>query len=285
VAQLNPLPHWGRLRYEQRYMWALRFVWCCAALLAAAAPADDSMVVVPAGEFVRGDAEGEPDERPPQRVQLPAFAIDRTEVTVESYSECVQKNACRPPGGPKAPAGAPAGLPVVNVSWQDAAAYCAFAGKRLPTEAEWEKAARGTDGRRYPWGSEFSCARGNFGNYAGDGRCADEGAPGHPVPVGSFPSGASPYGALDMAGNVWEWVADQYAPDAYKAYKRPPPPLAQARVADEKLAGNKGAPRVLHGGGCCSIFGLPRSADRLALPPTYRDSDIGFRCARSLGAP
>src|SRR6185369_14872837 len=94
---------------------------------------------------------------------------------------------------------ATAELPVVGVSFADAAAYCAFAGKRLPTEIEWEKAARGPTGRRYPWGDTFECSRGNFGNFGGDGRCAEDGAPGHPVAVGSFPSGASPYGALDLA--------------------------------------------------------------------------------------
>jgi formylglycine-generating enzyme required for sulfatase activity len=250
--------------------------------VARAAALDPPMVVVPAGPFVRGDDAGESDERPQRRIDLPAFAIDRTEVTREAYSDCVAKGACRPPAVPPgtfAPAAQAAGVPVVYVSWQDAAAYCAWVGKRLPSEAEWEKTARSTDGRRYPWGNEFSCARGNFGNFAGDGRCADEGAKGHPVPVGSFPSGASPYGALDLAGNVWEWVADAYAADAYQhPPARPPAVPDQARKKPSER-------RVLRGGGCCSIFGLPRSADRLALPPTYRDNDIGFRCAKDLAAP
>ena len=110
--------------------------------------------------------------------------------------------------------------------------------------------------------------------------------------VGSFPSGASPYGALDMAGNVWEWVADRYRPDAYlrptgstaQPDQRPGP---QPVATGPALQGARPAPvlRVLRGGGCCSIFGLPRAADRLGLPEDYRDVDIGFRCARSVGAP
>jgi formylglycine-generating enzyme required for sulfatase activity len=229
---------------------------------AAEAAAPDEMVVVPAGEFVYGDDQGEPDERPVRRLALPAFAIDRTEVTVLAYSRCVAAGRCP---ALQAAKGAPAepNLPVVGVSFSDASAYCAFAGKRLPTEAEWEKTARGPDGRRYPWGDAFDCARGNFGNFSGDGRCAEEGAPGRPRPVGSYPSGASPYGALDLAGNVWEWVEGRYD---FGALSRP------------EL-------RVLRGGGCCSMFGLPRASDRLALPGSYRDVDIGFRCARSMPTP
>lgn len=226
------------------------------------------MVAVPAGPFVRGATDGEPDELPVHRVNLPAFSIDRTEVTAEAYAACVAAGACPlPAGGPLRPDAAAGKLPAVGVSWSDAAAYCAWAGKRLPTEDEWEKAARGRDGRRYPWGDQLDCRRGNFGNFGGDGRCAAAGAPGEPIAVGSFASGASPYGALDMAGNVWEWVVDRYHVDAYRGVHP-----TESGVPDL---------RVLRGGGCCSIFGLPRAADRLALPKGYRDVDIGFRCALS----
>lgn len=229
---------------------------------AAAAGGDEGqLITIAAGEFVYGDDQGEPDERPQRRLTLPAFAIDRTEVTAQAYSRCVAAGKCQKPAG-QPDAAAESGLPAVGVSFVDAAAYCAFVGKRLPTEPEWEKAARGPHGSRYPWGDTFECGRGNFGNFAGDGRCAEDGAPGKPTAVGSFPQGASSYGVLDLAGNVWEWVEGRYN------YA----PLARPEL------------RVLRGGGCCSIYGLPRSSDRLALPATYRDVDIGFRCARSLPA-
>ncbi len=237
-----------------------------------AGPTDAAMVPVPAGPFLRGDDArnaADADERPRRRVFLSAFHIDRLEVTAGSYAICVAAGRC-PEAAPSADPRE--NLPAVGVTWHGAAAYCAFAGKRLPTEAEWEKAARGDTPRTYPWGDDFACARGNFGCYKGDGRCADQGAPGHPVPVGSYPAGASPYGALDMAGNVWEWVADRYAPGYYQ------------RAPAQNPQGPKGLDgpdrRVLRGGGCCSIFGLPRTADRIALPPDYQDVDIGFRCAR-----
>jgi formylglycine-generating enzyme required for sulfatase activity len=222
------------------------------------APRD--VVVVPGGAFSMGSEE-EADERPIRRVHLPTFYIDRTEVTREEYAECVAAAACPPRSGLES-SGARARLPVTEVSWDDAATYCRFVGARLPTEAEWEKAARGTDGRVYPWGDELDCSRGNFGNFEGEGRCPTN--PGRPSPVGSFVAGASPYGALDLAGNVWEWVADTYADLSRKASSGPRPNL-----------------RVVRGGACCSMFGLPRAANRVAFPSDYRDVDLGFRCARS----
>lgn len=267
-----------------------------SSLLALAAPQSlgapataGAMVTVAAGPFVRGASDGEPDERPVRRLSLPVFTIDRTEVTAAAYAACVAAGACAAPRGDAAKA--EGSLPVVGVTWTDAAAYCAFAGKRLPTEDEWEKAARGPDGRRYPWGDQPECRRANFGNFAGDGRCAAEGAPGRPVAIGSFPSGASPYGALDLAGNVWEWVADRYDPRPPMDRPAPRSAPANARASapgkGASAAGDTGGPalRVLRGGGCCSIFGLPRAADRLALPESYRDVDIGFRCARGGAGP
>jgi len=240
--------------------------------------APTATVLVPAGEFLRGDADGsgEPDERPAKRIQVSCFAIDRTEVTVAAYARCVAAGRCAKPPGP---GGERPELPVTGVSWSDAAAYCSFAGGRLPTEAEWEKAARGADGRLYPWGPpstalpESLCVHANFGTFAGDGRCAEQGAPGRPIAVGSFPSGASPFGALDMAGNVWEWVEDRYDPAYYQRA-----PLRDPKGPAGPLPSGM-ARRVLRGGGCCSIFGLPRVTDRLAMPEDYRDVDIGFRCA------
>lgn len=224
------------------------------------------MVRVPAGSSRIGSDADEADERPAHLVTLRAFDLDGDEVTVAQYRLCVAARAC---AAPRRAVGAP-DEPVTFVSWRDADAYCRHAGKRLPTEAEWERAARGGDGRRFPWGDAPECARANFGNYQGEGRCPNN--PGRPVAVGSYPSGASPFGARDLAGNVWEWVADVYRP-SYRAGKR-------GRVAP--AASGR---RVVRGGACCSMFGLPRSANRLAFPPDYSDDDIGFRCAGDVHSP
>lgn len=226
--------------------------------------------MVPGGAFFMG-SEVETDERPVRRVHLPTFYIDRTEVTREGYARCVAAAACRPLPGLDS-SGTRARLPVTQVSWDDATVYCHFVHARLPTEAEWEKAARGLDGRVYPWGNELDCRRGNFGNFEGEGRCPAN--PGRPVPVGSFADGASPYGVLDLAGNVWEWVADAYGD------------LAGSRgAASDQKPKLQRKLRVVRGGACCSMFALPRAANRVAFPQDYRDVDLGFRCARSTLSP
>jgi serine/threonine-protein kinase len=205
-------------------------------------------VLVPAGPFVRG-ATAATDERPVERRRLPAFRIDRTEVTRAMYARCVARQRCQPPPG--VDLSADPDLPVTNVTWHEARAFCAFAGGRLPTEHQWEKAARGTDGREFPWGADADCGRANWGNFDGEGPCAAHN-PGRPVPVGQFPSGASPYGVLDLAGNVWEWVEDKYEDEPSR--------------------------RVVRGGSCCSYFVPPRAANRNAWDPRHRDGDLGFRC-------
>src|SRR4051812_17206655 len=206
-------------------------------------------IAVPAGAFIAGSTRGADDERPKQTRQLPAFKIDRTEVTRGMYARCVAARRC---AKPRLDLGSEPELPMTQVSWHEARAFCAFAGGRLPTEAEWEKAARGTDGREFPWGNDADCARGNWGNFDGEGPCAGKN-PGHPVAVGSYPEGASPFGVLDLAGNVWEWVEDKYE--------------------DEP------ARRVVRGGSCCSYFVEPRAANRNAWDADHRDGDLGFRCA------
>jgi formylglycine-generating enzyme required for sulfatase activity len=220
------------------------------------------MVAVPAGRLIMGSDDGEGDERPGHPVRVSAFLLDRTEVTVGSYRRCVQAGRCAAPRRPQDDDR----LPVTWVSWRDAVRYCRFAGKRLPTEAEWERAARGDDGRTYPWGDQPDCARANFGNYRDEGRCPHN--PGRPEIVGQRPAGASPFGALDLAGNVWEWVADRYRADYYAA--SPP---------DDPRGPDSGPTRVVRGDGCCSMFGLPRATNRLAFPEDYADEDLGFRCA------
>jgi sulfatase modifying factor 1 len=221
--------------------------------LAAVLGARADRVVVPAGPSTQGSTAGDEDERPARTVAVKAFAIDRTEVTRGGYAACVAARKCKPV--PAAWQGAPAAdprLPVTGVSWADAQAYCRFAGGRLPTEVEWEKAARGADGREYPWGNDLACDRANWGNFDGEGPCAGKN-PGRPVVVGEYEKGASPYGILDLGGNVWEWVADKYEDEPTR--------------------------RVVRGGSCCSYFVGPRAANRNAWAPEHRDADLGFRCA------
>ena len=227
------------------------------------------MALVPAGEFLMGSDRGDEDERPAHRVMLSAFFIDQDEVTVAAYERCVAAGQCP---APRVRVGN-ADEPVVWVSWQAAAAYCRFAGKRLPTEAEWEKAARGVDARRFPWGNNIDFPRGNFGNYRGEGQCPNN--PGRLMPVGRFPGGASPYGVRDLAGNVWEWVADDYDPHYYgrSPYRDPRGPGPRSERSERMSR------KVLRGGACCSMFGLPRTSNRLAFPADFADDDIGFRCA------
>jgi len=172
-----------------------------------------TMIHVPAGSFRMGNLLNY-DTQPIHTVTLDAFWIDKTEVTVGMYHLCVQAGICQPPSevgstirhayytDPEFNE-----YPVVYMTWEMADTYCTWAGRRLPTSAEWEKAARGSGGRAYPWGEgvEFDCLLANFDGCVGD-----------TAPVGSYPDGAGPYGALDMAGNAWEWVSDWYQADYYQ---------------------------------------------------------------------
>ncbi len=252
------------------------------------------MVFVPAGEFVMGSEELGDDERPVHRVYLDGFWIDRYEVTNERFArfvaatgyqteaeerewgwvwkgpewEKVERADWRHPRGPDSsiePFGHAQDKgkmehPVVLVSWNDADAYCRWVGKRLPSEAQWEKAARGTDGRRYAWGDEFDSARAN----------TKESERGDTTLVGNFsPLGDSPYGASDMTGNVWEWVADWYGSDYY----------SQAPFFANPTGPMTGTYKVLRGGSWPFDEVYARTAFRYSVRPDYTYDFAGFRCS------
>jgi len=175
-------------------------------------PIEPEMVLIPDGEFLMGsdpsvDKDARDDEQPQHTLYLPDYYLAKTPVTNAQYAAFVQVTYRQPGGwkGGKPPSGKE-DHPVVNVSWHDAVAYCNWlaevTGKpyRLPSEAEWEKGARGTDGRIYPWGNRWDAKRCNTGESGKEGT----------TPVGAYPEGASPYGLLDMAGNVWEWTRSVY---------------------------------------------------------------------------
>lgn len=222
------------------------------------------MIYIAAGEFSMGSAEGNEsineDEQPAHTVRLDAYWIDKTEVTNAMYQICIASKICSTPAQSRYYLEAHfADHPIIGVSWTQAKAYCAWAGRRLPTEAEWEMAARGTDGRMYPWGNISPTAElANF-NQDVDGTSA----------VGSYPSGASPYGLLDMAGNAWEWVADGYDPLFYDNA----PTLNPFTDEVENL-------KVIRGGNWNSNANGVRSANRFWAFPGRNDTD-GFRCANS----
>jgi len=216
---------------------------------------------VPAGEFLMGsdpgvDPDADSDEMPQHPVKLDAYRIGRYEVTNAEYAQCVRATVCQEPADLRRYQDAEyAHHPVVYVSWFDAQAFCEWVGGRLPTEAEWEYAARGPEGRIYPWGDEPpSDAFANYGSNVGD-----------TTPVGSYARGESWVGALDMAGNAWEWVADWY--DDY-------PPTAQPNPTGPETGDFK----VLRGGSWNNNPSRMRSATRVRSNPDYRDSVIGFRC-------
>jgi iron(II)-dependent oxidoreductase len=170
----------------------------------------EGMVMVAAGDYLLGRDDGSDLEKPQHKVTLPAYFIDRTEVTNEAYKKFVDATNHKPPAnwqGKDFPTGR-ANYPVTGVTWQDAMDYAAWAGKRLPTEAEWEAAARGPQGLRYPWGNEWLPGQANIGVKAGV-EAKDNEYPPQIMEVGGFPQGASPAGALDMVGNVWEFTADE----------------------------------------------------------------------------
>ena len=236
-----------------------------------------TLVFVPAGEFTMGSDTGyktrvdlaglRGDERPEHQVVLDAFWIDQTEVTNAMYAKCVADGTCNSPGLTKSYTRDSYydnpefdHYPVIYVWWNMAKTYCEWAGRRLPTEAEWEKAARGTDARTYPWGDESPNANLlNYNSNAGD-----------TTEVGNYPNGKSIYGALDMAGNVGEWVNDWY--DVYPG-------------GDTNISSDFGQTyRVVRGGAWYFDYDSVRSTPRLGSEPATGSSSVGFRCARSPSA-
>jgi len=246
------------------------------------------MVYVPAGEFKMGSnadvglAECQKevrngcqrdkftDEEPIHTVYLDAFWIDQTEVTNRTYSICVQDGRCNEP--PSDSNYLDLGItdhPVVNVIWADADSYCSWTGRRLPTEAEWEKAASWNEEKQdkniYPWGDVIDCSYANY--FYGSKHCV-----GTTSAVGSYPKGASPYNAFDMAGNVWEWVNDWYQEDYYAIL---------GTFASNPQGPANGKFRTLRGGAWYSFGFDARAAVRYRSDPTVPTGSFGFRCALS----
>ncbi len=246
-------------------------------------PRDPSeMVLVPAGPFDRGVVtitSGHCDivESGYKTIVLSSFEIDKTEVTVAAYRECVDSGTCLPAQTLLVPTPESCNFnvtdredhPINCVDWYQATIYCAWAGKRLPTEAEWEKAARGTDRRVYPWGDDpVTCEHANYQNCVGS-----------TTPVGSYPLGVSPYGALDMAGNLSEWVQDWLSEEYYDSSPLEDPQGPTDSFSDVYLWGYT---RVLRGGSWSRSANCVRAAVRGANYPDSRASNRGFRCARSV---
>jgi formylglycine-generating enzyme required for sulfatase activity len=243
-----------------------------------------TIVLIPGATFQMGGLtdKAQPDEEPDHKVTMKGFWIDKTEVTNAQYAQCVAAGACEIPNELKSAThdgyyAAPdfADYPVIYVTWNDAKNYCSWAGRRLPTEAEWEYAARGNDFRNFPWGdTDPSADTANFGYQNKD-----------TVKVGSYPGGASPFGIFDMAGNVWEWVADYYGASYY-----------QNSPAENPLGpegpGVNGLQMVLRGGSWADEiaelrvsnrgFGLAQNLDADKLSASYAGQSnerTGFRCA------
>jgi formylglycine-generating enzyme required for sulfatase activity len=225
--------------------------------------APDGMVLIPSGEFLMGIEDGPADARPQRRVFLSSYWIDKYEVTNAQYRACVASGVCTPPKDRSAfddPARAQ--HPVTNVTWLQAREFCQWSGRRLPTEAEWEKAARGVDGRRYPWGNRTELIAGRVKDSRQ--RTGHDGT----EPVGSQPETVSPYGVHDLVGNVWEWVKDWYAADWYElAPTRDPQGPLHGLFKVLRGGGWRGGPLELHTG--------YRGWEEM----TYWGPALGFRCA------
>ncbi len=246
-----------------------------------ASAGDEEFVFVPEGEFIMGSDPNDPffwgAEAPKHTVYLDAFWIQRTEVTNAMYRACVNEGVCPPPTEPSTRSQKDYYIlnnyPVVHVTYSHAVSYCTWIGGRLPTEAEWEKAARGTDGALYPWGNaSVDNSSANFCDIGCTALSTVESGynDGYPelAPVGSYPKGASPYGALDMAGNVLEWVSDWYAVDYYAS-----------SPSNNPTGPSSGSKHPVRGGSWSSLRDGLRPSARTSKEADYSSDIIGFRCA------
>jgi formylglycine-generating enzyme required for sulfatase activity len=230
-------------------------------------PAGIPMRLVSAGEFDMGSETGQSDERPVHAIYLDAYYIDKYEVTNLFYQACVDAGACRPPENTTGLSfndfyGKPefAHYPVLFINWDMAKTYCEWRGAELPTEAQWEKAARGTDGRTYPWGEEIDQTFAHYANSSSG-----------PAAVGTYEKGTSPFGVYDMAGNAVEWVSDWYSNSFY------------ANSPDANPSGpGSGQYRVLRGGTWYDDKDKVRASDRMAYIPDEILTSFGFRCAKDV---
>jgi formylglycine-generating enzyme required for sulfatase activity len=231
------------------------------------------MIMIPAGPFIRGSTKesGRLDEIPQMEIYLDGFLIDKYEVTNHQYIEFLLATRHKEPFNvySEGPLSAELGidhLPVVQVTWNDAEDYCLWIGKRLPTEAEWEKAARGNDGRIYPWGNSLPTEdHANYDREWDDGLALRL--------IGSFPSGESPYGVRDMSGNVREWVQDWYSEDYYKESPNRNP-----------MGPGSGLLKVIRGGSWHSLESDIRVTARGKGGFALKTHGVGFRCARDLNS-
>ena len=231
---------------------------------------ESGMVFIPAGEFIMGANGRSQDQAPEHVVFLDAYYIDRYEVTNADYDDCVKGGVCRAPKS--YPGFMEPSQPVIGITWSDADTWCRWAGKRLPTEAEWEKAARGPDGRTYPWGEGLSCLDANYGNNqsvnGGIHECPDN--PSRTAAVGTALRDISPYGAHDMAGNAWEYVADYYQAEYYSSspYRNPKGP-------------SSGSTHIIKGGSWYTTGRNVALSSRINRTDASAPNNFdGFRCAR-----
>jgi len=236
------------------------------------------MVLIPAGSFTMGTDDGLPNERPAHIVMLDAYYIDQYEVTLSLYRKFLEEGKHEsPPTWDDEAATTVGDRPAIGMRWESAAAYCRWTGKRLPTEAEWEKAARGTDGRRYPWGEMqpfVDIANYNRGMWVSEAVtlvAVTSGLEGMSVRHGLKEGGKSPFGVFHMAGNAAEWVADWYERDYYRKSpeKNPSGPMT-------------GEKRVLRGGSWADVPAALRVTARFSAEPDFEDRTIGFRCAMNV---